>query len=152
MTRTDTSRAHVLAIACSLLTPSVQAAQPATSPPSDPLVKVNATVKVGPHTYVIPDGNVPLVPNVGIVVGSRATLVIDPGLGRRNGETDAAEVAKVSKNSELFVAATHFDAEHTTGYIGLPATGEIHQSRPFRSQSSRRTARRRFSSSRSARR
>jgi hypothetical protein len=29
---------------------------------------------------VIPDGNVGLVPNVGIVVGSRATLVIDPGL------------------------------------------------------------------------
>jgi hypothetical protein len=27
--------------------------------------------------YVIPDGSVPLVPNVGIVVGRRATLVID---------------------------------------------------------------------------
>jgi glyoxylase-like metal-dependent hydrolase (beta-lactamase superfamily II) len=125
MTRTDTSRTSLLAITVALLAPSMLAAQPATSPPPDPLVKANATVKVGPHTYLIPDGNVPLVPNVGIVVGSRATLVIDPGLGRQNGETVAREIAKVSKNSELFVTATHFHAEHTTGYIGLPATAKF---------------------------
>ena len=35
----------------------------------DPLVKENATVKVSGHAYVIPDGNVVLVPNIGIVVG-----------------------------------------------------------------------------------
>jgi glyoxylase-like metal-dependent hydrolase (beta-lactamase superfamily II) len=90
------------------------------APPADPLVKENATVKVAPHTYVIPDGNVGLVPNVGIVVGSRATLVIDPGLGRRNGETVLREVAKVSKNTELYVASTHFHAEHTTGIAAFP--------------------------------
>jgi hypothetical protein len=32
----------------------------------------SVTVKLGDHTYAIPDGNVG-VPNVGIVVGSRAT-------------------------------------------------------------------------------
>src|SRR5689334_20083087 len=32
----------------------------------DPLVKENATTRVAPHTYVIGDDNVPLVPNVGI--------------------------------------------------------------------------------------
>ena len=46
---------------------------------------------------IIPDFNVGLVPNVGIVVGNRETLVIDPGLGRRNGEAVLREVAKVSK-------------------------------------------------------
>jgi glyoxylase-like metal-dependent hydrolase (beta-lactamase superfamily II) len=90
----------------------------------DPLVQENATVKLGDHTYVIPDGNVGLVPNVGIVVGSRATLVIDPGLGRRNGETVLREVGKVSKNTELFIATTHFHAEHTTGYIAFPAAAK----------------------------
>ena len=114
-----------LLVILALLSASALAAQPPASPPPDPLVKANATVKVGPHTFVIPDGNVPLVPNVGIVVGSRATLVIDPGLGRRNGETVASEVARVSKSSELFVTATHFHAEHTTGYIGLPATAKF---------------------------
>ena len=89
-------------------------------PAPDPLVKENATVKLAAHTYVIPDGNVSLVPNVGIIVGSRATLVIDPGLGRRNGDTILREVAKVSKNTEIYIASTHFHAEHTTGYIAFP--------------------------------
>jgi glyoxylase-like metal-dependent hydrolase (beta-lactamase superfamily II) len=83
-------------------------------------VRENATLKLGPHTFVIPDGNVGLVPNVGIVVGSRATLVIDPGLGRRNGDTVLREVARLSKNTELYIGTTHFHAEHTTGYIAFP--------------------------------
>ena len=93
-------------------------AQPASPP--DPLVREAAMVKVAAHTYVIPDFNVGLVPNVGIVVGSRATLVIDPGLGKRNGETVLREVAKVSRNTELYIASTHFHAEHTTGYLAFP--------------------------------
>lgn len=93
-------------------------------PAPDPLVRDSATVKLGPHTYVIPDNNVGLVPNVGIIVGSRGTLVIDPGLGRRNGETVLREVGKVSKNSELFIGTTHFHAEHTTGYIAFPASAK----------------------------
>jgi len=99
------------------------AAQP--SPPvPDPLVKEGVTVKLAEHTYVIPDGNVRLVPNVGIVVGSRATLVIDPGLGKRNGEAVLREVAKVSRNAEVYIASTHFHAEHTTGYLAFPATAK----------------------------
>jgi glyoxylase-like metal-dependent hydrolase (beta-lactamase superfamily II) len=94
-------------------------AQPQPVPPP-PLVKENATVQLAPHTYVIPDANVGLVPNVGIVVGSTATLVIDPGLGRRNGEAVLREVAKVSKNADVYIASTHFHAEHTTGYIAFP--------------------------------
>src|SRR5262245_42967132 len=89
-------------------------------PPADPLVKEGITVKLGPHTYAIPDQNVGLVPNVGIIVGSRATLVIDPGLGRRNGEAVLREVAKVSRNAELYIASTHFHPEHTTGYNAFP--------------------------------
>lgn len=93
-------------------------------PAPDPLVRENATVKLAAHTYVIPDNNVPLVPNVGIVVGSRGTLVIDPGLGRRNGETVLRELAKISKNSELFIGTTHFHAEHTTGDIAFPPSAK----------------------------
>ena len=93
-------------------------------PAPDPLVKENATVKLADHTWAIPDGNVPLVPNVGIVVGSRATLVIDPGLGRRNGEAVLREAAKVSRNAELFIASTHFHPEHTSGYLAFPPTAK----------------------------
>src|SRR5215510_9855093 len=87
--------------------------QPAQAPL--PLIRENATVKVSPHVYVIPDGNVGAVPNVGIVVGSKATLVIDTGLGPRNGETVLREVGKVSKNAELYIVSTHFHAEHILG-------------------------------------
>jgi len=102
-----------------VLTAALQAQQRGPAP--DPLVRENATVKVAAHTWVIPDGNVGLVPNVGIVVGSRATLVIDPGLGRRNGETVLKEAAKVSGNDTLYIASTHYHPEHTTGYAAFPA-------------------------------
>lgn len=93
-------------------------------PVADPLVRENATVQIAAHTYVIPDNNVGLVPNVGIVVGSKGTLVIDPGLGRRNGATVLKEVAKVSRNTELYVASTHYHPEHTTGYAAFPASAK----------------------------
>src|SRR5215831_4819240 len=100
--------------------------QPAQAPP---LIKENATVKISPHVYVIPDGNVGAVPNVGIVVGSKATLVIDTGLGPRNGETVLREVGKVSKNGELFIVSTHFHAEHILGESVFPPTARIIRSR-----------------------
>jgi glyoxylase-like metal-dependent hydrolase (beta-lactamase superfamily II) len=116
------SAARLVWLVASLLMVSGAAAQRGPSP--DPLVKENATVKLAEHTYVIPDHDVPLVPNVGVVVGSRATLVIDPGLGRRNGEAVLREVGKISRNAELYVATTHFHAEHTTGYLAFPATAK----------------------------
>ena len=109
--------ARVVVFVASLLAASGTAAQRGPAP--DPLVKEQATVKLAGHSYVIPDGNVPLVPNVGIVVGSRAALVIDPGLGRRNGETVLRELSKITTNGEIFVASTHFHAEHTTGYMAF---------------------------------
>ena len=109
-------------IAAAGIAASIASVSAQRGPAPDPLVRENAAVKLADHTYVIPDANVSLVPNVGIVVGSRATLVIDPGLGRRNGETVLTEVAKVSRNAELFIASTHFHPEHTTGYLAFPAT------------------------------
>jgi len=93
-------------------------------PAPDPLVRENATVNVGAHTYVIPDNNVGLVPNVGIITGSRGTLVIDPGLGRRNGETVLKEAQKVSRSNVWYIASTHFHPEHTTGYAAFPASAK----------------------------
>jgi len=96
----------------------------AQAPAPDPLVKPEGLTKVGDHTYVIPDHNVSLVPNVGIVVGTRATLVIDPGLGRRNGEVILREARRLSPNNEIFIASTHFHPEHTTGYVAFPASAK----------------------------
>jgi glyoxylase-like metal-dependent hydrolase (beta-lactamase superfamily II) len=97
---------------------TIAAQQPAQAPP--PLVKENATVKLSDHVYAIPDDSVPLVPNVGIIVGEKATLVVDTGLGPRNGEAILREVAKVSKNADLYLVTTHFHPEHTAGSSAFP--------------------------------
>ena len=86
-----------------------------------PLVQPNKTIKVSDHVYVIPDGRVNLVPNIGIIVGNRATLVVDAGMGPRNGETVLSELAKVNKNSDLYFTTTHFHPEHVTGVQAFPA-------------------------------
>jgi glyoxylase-like metal-dependent hydrolase (beta-lactamase superfamily II) len=90
-----------------------------TQPP--PLVQENKTVKVSDHVYVIPDGRVNLVPNIGIIVGTRATLIVDAGMGPRNGQAVLRELAKVSKNTDLYFTTTHFHPEHMTGGQAFPA-------------------------------
>jgi glyoxylase-like metal-dependent hydrolase (beta-lactamase superfamily II) len=83
--------------------------------PPAALVRENATVKLTDHVWAIPDFNVGLVPNVGIVVGSKATLVVDTGLGPRNGETIVREMKKVSRNADVYVVLTHYHPEHSLG-------------------------------------
>lgn len=109
--------AFAVMLGCGALT-APAAAQRGTFPP--PFVRENALVKLGDHSWVIPDGGTPRVPNVGIVVGSRATLVIDPGLGRRNGDLVRRELAKIGGTTELYVASTHYHVEHTTGIVAFP--------------------------------
>lgn len=109
--------------ACIVLGAAPSAQQRGQLPP--PLVKENATVKVADHVYVIPDGNVPVVPNVGIVVGNKGTLVVDTGLGPRNAETVLREVSKVSKNQDLYLVTTHFHPEHAAGSSAFPASAKF---------------------------
>jgi glyoxylase-like metal-dependent hydrolase (beta-lactamase superfamily II) len=92
-------------------------------------VREGSTTKVSSHVYVIPDDDVPLVPNVGIIVGSRATLVIDTGLGPKNGEAILREVAKVSNNADLYLAVTHVHPEHDLGAQAFPPTTKMIRSR-----------------------
>ncbi len=95
---------------------TLSAQQPAPSNP--PLIRENATVKLADHVWAIPDFNVGLVPNVGIVIGSRAILVVDTGLGPRNGETIVREMRKLSAIPEVYVVTTHYHPEHS---LGAPA-------------------------------
>lgn len=115
----------LVAIAIATLGPSTAAPQ---SPP-DPLVRANATVKISERVYVIPDANVGAVPNVGLVVGEQATLVVDTGLGPRNGETILREAAKVQKGAGLYVVSTHFHPEHALGEPAFPSTATVIRAR-----------------------
>jgi len=68
-----------------------------------------------PHVWAI-YGN----PNIGIVVGSKGTLVVDTGLGKRNGVIVAAVAEKLRKGGKLYLATTHFHPEHVSGQSGFP--------------------------------
>ena len=59
-------------------------------------------------------------PNIGIVIGNRATLVIDTGLGARNGATVMHVVNSLSKTPVLYLTTTHFHPEHAAGLQAFP--------------------------------
>jgi glyoxylase-like metal-dependent hydrolase (beta-lactamase superfamily II) len=81
-----------------------------------PLVGENTT-KISEHVWAIMG-----FPNIAIVVGSRATLVVDTGLGPKNGATAARVAAKLApSNQKLFLTTTHFHPEHAGGEPGFPA-------------------------------
>jgi len=101
----------------------------AQAPRPDPLVKEGVTEKISEHVHVIPDGSVPLVPNIGIIVGSRATMVVDTGLGARNGQAVLRETQKVSRNADLYVATTHIHPEHDLGAMAFPPSAKMIRSR-----------------------
>jgi glyoxylase-like metal-dependent hydrolase (beta-lactamase superfamily II) len=82
----------------------------------DPMVSENA-VQVSDHVWAIMG-----FPNIAIVIGSRATLVVDTGLGPKNGATAARVAAKLAPNNrKVFLTTTHFHPEHAGGEPGFPA-------------------------------
>src|SRR6476659_8431383 len=75
------------------------------------------TTKVSDHVWAIMGW-----PNIAIVVGSRATLVVDTGLGPQNGATVARAASRLApRNEKLFLTTTHFHPEHAGGAAGFPA-------------------------------
>lgn len=73
-------------------------------------------VKVSDHVWAIMGW-----PNIGIVVGTNVTLVVDTGLGPRNGATIAKVAQKLAPGNKLYLTTTHFHPEHASGDAGFPA-------------------------------
>jgi glyoxylase-like metal-dependent hydrolase (beta-lactamase superfamily II) len=82
---------------------------------SDASLLPETTTRVSEHVYAIMG-----FPNIAIVVGTRGTLVVDTGLGPRNGETIARVVKKLSTGGLLYLTTTHFHPEHAAGEAGFP--------------------------------
>jgi glyoxylase-like metal-dependent hydrolase (beta-lactamase superfamily II) len=94
-----------------LVTPAAASAQP-----SSRLLSADNVSQVSPHVWMIKG-----FPNIGIVVGTKATLVIDTGLGTRNGQVVAGVARRLSpKGQKLYLTTTHYHAEHAAGDGGFP--------------------------------
>lgn len=103
---------------CTLLVIGILAPLPALA--QAPVIKEGTTVKVSEGLYLIPDGRINLVPNVGIVIGERGILVIDTGMGPENARRVIAEVRKLSSKPIRFLTVTHFHPEHGMGAQAFP--------------------------------
>ena len=79
------------------------------------LLPENSITRVSEHVYAILG-----FPNIGIVVGSRATLVVDTGLGPRNGAIVMKQAEKLAKTPNLYLTTTHFHPEHAMGEQAFP--------------------------------
>ena len=104
--------AFLVIVAGAILMPAMARAQL-----KQPLLSEDNVKRVSDHVYVM-EG----FPNVVYVVGSRATLVVDTGLGERNGVTVMHAEQKLAKGPILYLTTTHYHSEHTTGEQAFPAS------------------------------
>ena len=85
----------------------------ASPPPPD--VDESGITEIAPGVWVIPDRRIPLVPNIGVVVGSDAALVVDTGMGPVNGTRVLAAATDKAGGRPLVLTITHFHPEHGFG-------------------------------------
>jgi glyoxylase-like metal-dependent hydrolase (beta-lactamase superfamily II) len=85
-------------------------------PITNPIIPENAAKMVSDHVSVIMS-----FPNIAFVVGTKATLVVDTGLGPKNGVTVTKEAQKLARGKILYLTTTHYHPEHAAGDAGFPA-------------------------------
>ncbi|MDE2958179.1 MAG: MBL fold metallo-hydrolase [Bacteroidota bacterium] len=95
-------------------------AHPAMAQQMDPTIRPELIQQVTEHVHYIPDENRPLVPNVGFVVGSKAVLIIDTGLGQENGAIVLEAARGLSDTERFYVVASHTHPEHDLGAMAFP--------------------------------
>jgi glyoxylase-like metal-dependent hydrolase (beta-lactamase superfamily II) len=79
------------------------------------LVQAGSETEIAPGVFVFPDRRVNLVPNVGVVLGDDAALVVDTGIGPTNGDVVLAEARRLADDRPLLLTITHFHPEHGFG-------------------------------------
>jgi glyoxylase-like metal-dependent hydrolase (beta-lactamase superfamily II) len=85
-------------------------------PAMDPMLASTPPLRISDHVYALMG-----FPNIVFVVGTRATLVVDTGLGPRNGTIAAKDAAALHTGNLLYLTTTHFHPEHAAGEGGFPA-------------------------------
>ncbi|MFE7510004.1 MBL fold metallo-hydrolase [Streptomyces sp. NPDC057540] len=85
------------------------------APLRDPAVHTAGAQELAPGLLVVPDRGIPLVPNIGIIGGTQAVLVVDTGMGTADAEQVLALADEVAQGRRLYLTSTHFHPEHAFG-------------------------------------
>ena len=83
--------------------------------PRPPTVDTTNVDEIANGVFVVRDHRIWLVPNIGIVLGRDAALVIDTGLGPANGERVLDLARRLAGSRRLILTLTHFHPEHGFG-------------------------------------
>ncbi len=83
--------------------------------PPPPTVDTSNPQEVADGVWVVRDHRIWLVPNIGIILGTDAALVVDTGLGPANGERVLDLARHLAGKRRLLLTLTHFHPEHGYG-------------------------------------
>ncbi|MFF5213383.1 MBL fold metallo-hydrolase [Streptosporangium sp. NPDC000396] len=81
----------------------------------NPVVRVEGAWELARDLMVIPNRGVELVPNIGVIGGSEAVLVVETGMGPRNAEAVLKFAVESARGRRLYLTTTHFHPEHSFG-------------------------------------
>jgi glyoxylase-like metal-dependent hydrolase (beta-lactamase superfamily II) len=82
---------------------------------ADPVVQPTSAHELARDLVVIPNRQVDLVPNIGVIGGNHSVLVVETGLGPRNAEKVLTFASEYAKGRRLYLTTTHFHPEHAFG-------------------------------------
>jgi len=112
---------------------SMSDTSPNAGPPA-PIVDPSAIKEIATGVFVICDRRVPLVPNIGIILGSNAALVVDTGMGPANGRKVLEAAKRIAGQRPLVLTLTHFHPEHGFGAQVFKGAAKIHYNRSQRDE------------------
>lgn len=81
----------------------------------DPVVEITGVTEVARDLVVVPNRHIDLVPNIGVIGGTRSVLIVDTGLGPGSAEKVLTFAADYAKGRRLYLTTTHFHPEHAFG-------------------------------------
>jgi glyoxylase-like metal-dependent hydrolase (beta-lactamase superfamily II) len=107
-----------------------------SSNPGPPLPNVDTTAikEIAADVFVISDRRVPLVPNIGIILGRETALVVDTGMGPTNGKKVFDTAKRLAGERVLVLTLTHFHPEHGFGAQVFKGVAKIHYNRAQRDE------------------
>lgn len=82
---------------------------------ASPNVRIDKAYKLTNDITIIPDPRINYVPNIGLVEGKKAILIVDTGIGSKNGQKVFSYAKKIAKGRKIYLSTTHFHPEHSFG-------------------------------------
>lgn len=105
---------------------AAQENEPLLSARPMPTVDTRFPAEMAPGVFILPDKRIPLVPNIGIVVGTEKVLVVDCGLGIESAENVLALARRLAPGRGIILTVTHAHPEHGFGAQVFKDDGRIY--------------------------